>query len=67
MSAGARKLRRASALILVALLVELVRLVWSPPAVLTLVGGAALGAGLLLYLHWLLCSRAPDEVARGNT
>jgi hypothetical protein len=66
---GERLVRLASALVLIALLVELVSLFVAPPrsfAVFAIIGGAALGGGLLTYLYWLLFSRRHDETARGN-
>jgi hypothetical protein len=49
--------RVASVLVIVALVIELASLFWSHPLsfiVFAMVGGAALGAGLLIYLYWLI-------------
>ena len=54
--------RVASALVIAGLVVELGSLFWSHPLsfiVFAIVGGAALGAGLLLYIYWLVLGR-PD-------
>jgi len=55
--------RAASILVLVALVIELVTLHWSHPLsflAFAIIGGAALGAGLLLYVYWMI-SGHPDE------
>ncbi|HKA87026.1 MAG TPA: hypothetical protein VKE22_05135 [Haliangiales bacterium] len=65
MSRSSLLLRLACALVMVALVVELVTLFWSHPLsfiAFATVGGAALGIGLLLYLYWLVWGR-PDEAA----
>jgi hypothetical protein len=60
MSAPLWPVRVASALVVFALLVELVTLFWSHPLsfiAFAVVGGAALGGGVVLYLWWLLFGR----------
>ncbi len=55
--------RLACVLVILALVIEIGTLFWSHPLsfiVFAIVGGAALGAGLLLYLYWLVVGR-PDE------
>jgi hypothetical protein len=52
-----KRLRAASGLVTLGLLVELGTLFWPHPLsfiVFATVGGAALGAGLLVYLHVLI-------------
>jgi len=54
-------LRLASVLVLIALIVELGTLFWSHPlsfVVFATFGGAALAAGLVIYLYWLIFGRA---------
>jgi O-antigen/teichoic acid export membrane protein len=58
--------RLASVLVMLALVIELGSLFWSHPLsflTFAIVGGAALGAGLLIYLYWLygLVSGRPDD------
>jgi hypothetical protein len=56
--------RLACVLVIVALVIELGSLFWSHPLsflVFAIVGGAALGAGLLLYLYWLVVGRADHD------
>lgn len=64
MKSPALLLRLASVLVLVALVVELVSLFWSHPLsfiVFAMVGGAALGVGIILYLYWLIVGRSDEK------
>ena len=54
-------IRLASALVLLALVLELGSLFWAHPTsfvVFATFGGGALGLGMLLYLYWLLFAAA---------
>jgi hypothetical protein len=58
--------RVASALVMLALLIELATLFWSHPLsfiVFATIGGAALVAGLLLFLYWLIVADRRDATA----
>jgi len=62
MRSPALPIRLASTLVLIALVVELGTLFWSHPLsfiVFATLGGAALAAGLVIYLLWLVLGRAP--------
>jgi len=64
MRSSALPVRLASTLVLIALVVELVTLFWSHPLsfiVFATLGGAALFAGLVIYLLWLVFGRAPVD------
>jgi hypothetical protein len=55
-------IRLACVLVAVALAIELASLFWSHPLsflVFAIIGGGALGIGLLLYFYWLIFGR-PD-------
>jgi uncharacterized membrane protein len=63
-------LRLASTLVLITLVIELGTLFWSHPLsfiVFATFGGAALAAGLLIYLYWLIFGRTDPAPAEPPT